>query len=79
MPPFVRGDQPNGHEPLAQRNFAVLEDGADLDRKPLAAIAALVGAIVGEMIDLGRAAIGAMCAGLPPDRAQMVSTTTCRS
>lgn len=69
---FVRRDKPNGDEPLPERNFRVLEDCSDLDRKPLAAVAALVSALVAEMVDLRRAAVRAIGASFPPDRPEMV-------
>lgn len=62
---LVRGDQPDRHEPLAERDFAILKDGPDLDRETLAAIAALVGLLVTEVIDFGRATMRAERAILP--------------
>jgi hypothetical protein len=50
---LVRRDEVDRHEPLVQPDLAVLEDRPDLDREPLAAVAALVRPVIREMIDLG--------------------------
>lgn len=54
-PFLVRSDEPNRHHPLAQLDLAVLKDRADLDRKPLPTVTALVRAPVAEMINAGAA------------------------
>lgn len=63
---------PDCHEPLAKRQLGVLEDRANLDGEPLAAVAALVGALIREVVNLSAAAVGAICAILPADGAKMV-------
>lgn len=60
-------DKPNGHEPLAERQFRILEDRPDLDRKAIFAIAAFEGLAIGEMIDAIAAAMGAKLAIAPAD------------
>lgn len=73
---FVRRDQPDRHEPFAQRDFAVLEDRSDLYREALFAVAALVIALVGEVVNLGRSAMramGALVVLAPTDAAQMIN------
>lgn len=69
---LVRSEKPNGHEPLAQLNLAVLENGPDLDRETLAAIAALMSALVGEVINLGGATVRAIGTVFPADRSQLI-------
>ena len=68
----MAGHHPDRDEPLAQRDFAVLEDRADLDGEPLAAIAALVRPVVGEVVNLGAAAMRTVSAVLPADGAEVV-------
>lgn len=70
---FMRGDKPDRQHPRTERDFTVLKDGADLDREPLAAIAALVSAPVAKMVDLGRATLRAERAAGPADRSEMVN------
>lgn len=65
-------DQVDRHEPLVQPDLGILEDGPDLDRKPLAAVAALMRPVVGEVIDMGRSAMRAERAITPADRAEMI-------
>lgn len=43
---LVRRDEPDSHQPLLHRNLRILKDRADLDREPLAAVAALMSALV---------------------------------
>ena len=69
---LVRRGQPDRHVPFLKPDLRVLEDRADLDREPLTARRALVGAPVGEVVDVGRAAVGAIRAVGPADRTQMV-------
>lgn len=66
-------NQPNRHEPLAEWQLGVFEDRPDFDRKPLAALAALERAAVGEVIDLVPMAMGAELTIGPTDFAQMVN------
>ena len=68
----VARHHPDRHEPLAERQLRVLEDRADLDGEPLAAVAALVGALIREVVNLGAAAVGAERAVLPADGPEMV-------
>lgn len=72
-PLLVRSDKPDRHEPLAERDFRVLEDGPDFDRKPLPTVAALVVPVIGEVVDLGRSAVRTMGTILPADRAQVIN------
>lgn len=65
-------DEPDRHEPLAQRQFRILEDRPDFDRKALAALAALERLAVAEMVDAVAGAIGAKLAVAPADRTQMI-------
>lgn len=69
---LVRSDKPDREHPRTQRDFAVLKDRADLDGEPLATVAALVSAVVREVIDAGRFAVRAKRAVLPADRPEMV-------
>lgn len=68
----MASDKPYGQHPFAQTNFTILKDRANLDRKPLAAIAAFMSAVVREVIDLGCAAMRAKCAMLPADSREMI-------
>lgn len=68
-------DHPNGHEPLAQRQFRVGEDRPNLDRKTRAAAAALERLAVAEMINAVAVAVRAKLAVAPADRAQMVDAS----
>ena len=70
---LVRSDKPNRQHPRPQRDLAVLKNGADLYRKPLTTVTAFVGAVVTEMINAGRFAMGAKCTILPPDRCEMIN------
>lgn len=73
---LVRSDEPDRHEPLAERNFAIFEDRADFDAEALLAVAALVVPVIGEVIDLRGAAmrtVRVFVIGTPADRAQMVN------
>jgi hypothetical protein len=71
--PFpVRGDHPNRSEPFAKRKLSIFEDRANLDAEPLTAVAAFVGAPVGEIIDFGRATVRTESTSRPTDRAQIV-------
>lgn len=65
-------DEPDGHEPLAERQLRVLEDRADLHRKPRLALAALESLAVAEVIDAVATAVRAELAVAPADRAEMV-------
>ena len=66
-------DEPDGHEPLAERQLRVLEDRADLHREPRLALLALEGLAVAEMIDAIAAAVRAELAVAPADCAEMVN------
>lgn len=70
---LVGRDKPDRQHPSAERQFAILKDGADTDGKPLAAVAALVRFAVGEMIDFGRLAMRTERAVFPPDAGEMVN------
>lgn len=70
---LMRGNQPDRQHPRAQRDFAILENGAHLDREALAALAALVGALIRKVIDLGRLAVRAERAVFPADRCELVN------
>lgn len=72
---LVAGDQPDRNEPLAQWQFRVSEDRADLYREPLPACLALVCTTVGEVVDFGRAAIWAERAARPADRAEVLDAS----
>lgn len=69
---LVRRDKPDGQHPRAQWDFAILKNRADLDGEELTAIAALVGAVVGEVVNLGGNAVRAEWAILPTDRSEVV-------
>ena len=69
------GDHPNGHEPLAQRQFRVGEDRPDLDRKTRAAVAALERLAIAEVINAIAVAVGAKLAVAPADGAQMIDAS----
>ena len=71
-PLLVRRDQPDGHHPLTHSNLAVFEDRADLNREALAAITALVGAVVREVIHPCAASERAEGAILPADRGKVI-------
>ena len=68
----VARHHPNSHKPLAERQLRILEDRPDLDGEPLAAIAALVGAVVRKVLNLGAAAVQAVSAVLPTNGPEMV-------
>lgn len=70
---LVAGDHPDRHEPLVQRQLRVLEDRPDLDGEPLAALAALMGAIVREVVHLRAAAVRAERAILPANGPEMIN------
>lgn len=72
---LVARDQPDRHEPLAQREFRVRKNGADLDREPAFAVAALVRLPIREMIDASAAAVGAELAIAPADCPQVVDAS----
>jgi hypothetical protein len=61
-------NHPNRHKPLAEREFRVLKDCADFDRKAVAAIAALEGFAVRKVINLVAPAMRAELAITPADR-----------
>jgi hypothetical protein len=44
-------DHPHCHEPFAERQFGVVKDGSDFDRKPLAAITAFESLAIRKVID----------------------------
>jgi hypothetical protein len=69
---LVRRDKPDRHEPFPHGDFRVLENRSHLDRKPLATVAAFVGALVREMVDFGGPAMGAKGPVFPPDGRKMV-------
>lgn len=64
---FVGRDQPDSGKPLAQRQLGILENRADLDRKPLAAVMAFVGFLVREVHDALRGTVWAIGAVAPAD------------
>lgn len=68
---LVRGQQPDRHKPLPQRNLAVFEDGADPDAEPLATLGTLVGPPVRERVDLATVTMRTEGARLPPDRGEV--------
>lgn len=68
----VVGNQPDRHEPFSEREFCIFENGADLDRKPLAAIAAFEGFKIRKAVDSTASAVGAKLAVPPADGAQMI-------
>ena len=68
----VARHHPDRHEPLAKWQFRVLEDRADLNGETLPAIAALMGAIVREVVNLGAATARAIRAIFPADGLKMV-------
>ncbi len=68
---LVRRDEPNGRKPLAQRNFAVLENGADADRKPITALGTFPSLAVLEGVELVVAAVGTELAVPPADRLEI--------
>jgi hypothetical protein len=63
---------PNRYEPLPQRQFGILEDGPDFDRKPLAAIATFMCPVVREVINLGAATVWAIGTIFPADRPKVI-------
>src|SRR6185312_8639189 len=71
-PFLVACDQPDGKEPLVKREFRILEDRPDLDRKPLPAVAALVGPVIRKIVDARAAAVGAECTVRPADRPEVI-------
>ena len=71
----VAGHHPDRHESLAKGQLCVLEDRADFDGKALAAIAALMGPVIAEMVNLCAAAVRAIGTVLPANRQKMVNTT----
>ncbi len=72
-PLLMRGHKPDRREPLAERKLRALENGANLDRKALLAIGALVGALVAEVHDALAVAVWAEGAVLPADCGQVVN------
>lgn len=68
-------NHPNRHEPLAEGEFRIREDGPDLDRKARFALAAFERLAIREMINLVAAAVGAELAVAPADRAQMINAS----
>ena len=71
-PLLVRRDQPNRHEPLAQLDLAVFENGADLDAKRASGTRRTCESPIAEMINPRRAAQRAKRTVLPADRREMV-------
>lgn len=68
----VRRDQPDRGQPLSKRDFAVLEDRPDPDRKAPPAPGALKDQSTLEMIDRLMPAIGAELPKLPSDRREIL-------
>src|SRR4051794_6591141 len=70
---LMRRDQVDRHEPLVQPDLGILEDRANLDRKPLPAVAAFMRPVIGKMVDFDRTAVRAERAVAPADRAEMIN------
>jgi hypothetical protein len=65
-------NQPNRHKPFAKRQFRVLKNGSDFDRKPLAAIAAFERLMIRKMINSIASAMRAKLTIAPTNRLQMI-------
>ena len=68
-------DEPDRHEPLAQRQLGIFEDRSNLNRKSLAAFCALKRPLVRKMKYPSASAVRAKLAITPPDRAEMVDAS----
>lgn len=68
----VIGDEPDGGKPRLQRQFGILENGADADRKIDVALGTFEQGLFGKLVNLVMTAMGAVCSFLPANRLQML-------
>jgi hypothetical protein len=68
-------DKPNGHKPFTERQFRVVKNGADFDRKPLATVPTFERLAIGKVINAIAPAMGAKFTIAPADCPKMINAS----